>query len=111
MCLAIRNLLRSALICSFLATFYSGNIFKANAQSELESLSLACVRGENRLTCKDAILLTDRLQLRAESRGLYSCQTRLLGLGNTLTMLTLNTYSSDFVLSALKEVNLYCEKL
>ena len=80
------------------------------AFSNLEAFSNECIRTRDELTCKRALAQSEVLQRQAAAKGNYACQSRLLGLGSDLLMISFNKGRDESVLSSLKEVELLCKK-
>ena len=80
------------------------------AFSNLEAFSNECIRTRDELTCKRALVQSEVLQRQAAAKGNYACQSRLLGLGSDLLMISFNKGRDESVFSSLKEVELLCEK-
>ena len=99
----------------FVFSFWSSNLSAAKKEglSELISLTSECRHTIQISICRQALLQTEVLQRQAESNGNYACQSRLLGLGAELLMLSSGGSQEGALLSVpiLKEVKIFCRGL
>ena len=94
---------------SFVGRVSSGLPQKSSLE-ELELFFNKCIRTTNPSICKIALQRSEVLQRQAAAKGNYACQSRLLGLGSDLLMISFNKGRDESVFSSLKEVELLCEK-
>ena len=76
--------------------------------SGLASLTIECRNTVQVGTCRQALFLTEVLQRQAASKGNYACQSRLLGLGADLLMISFDAVPKTSVLAILREVKTFC---
>ncbi len=60
--------------------------FSQSDQAALSELSQACFRLRERVICQKALIMAEALQVKAESKKKFACQTMALGLGSELIM-------------------------
>jgi len=82
--------------------------FEMGALSKLDSLSIECLKNTQVSNCQQALLQAEVLQRQAASDGNYACQSRLLGLGADLLMISFKAGRSGSVLKMLEEVKVFC---
>ena len=82
-----------------------------NALGELDALTTRCIKTSLHSTCRRALVLAEVLQRNAAAQGYFSCQTRLLGLGADLLMISFDGNPKEFNLAMLKEVQTFCDNL
>ena len=99
-------LISGALLC--LIQLFFSHVQARDFQLVL-SLSNECFNSRERQTCLNAIEQIEEFQLISGSQENYSCQTRLLGLESKLIMVVLNKHKNRSSLSALKEVQTFCD--
>jgi len=86
-------------------SFEQDNLF------EVSSFSLECLETGEISACQRAIHRSELLQREAASNGEYGCQSRLLGLGADLLMISFGEKRSDFALEMLEQVKMFCGDL
>ncbi len=79
-----------------------------NILSELDSFSIQCIQTGELSPCQSALSLAELLQRHAASVGNYGCQSRLLGLGADLLMISFKTRTGIVALEMLEEVQKFC---
>ncbi len=79
--------------------------------AELGFFSSKCIETSQALACQKALVYTEALQREAALNGNYACQTRLLGLGSDLLMISLQSEHSRSALRMFEEVKLHCQKV
>ncbi len=84
---------------------------KPNPFLGLTSLTIQCSHKSQVSICRKGLLLTEVLQRQAASKGNYSCQSRLLGLGTQLLLISLNPAEEVPISGILKEVGMFCGRL
>ena len=79
------------------------------ALAELTSLTLECRNTSQMSICRQALFRAEVLQHQAGSNGNYACQSRLLGLGTELLMISFDPTQDVFLSPTLKEVKMFCK--
>ena len=82
-----------------------------NVFVKLDFFSIECIKKRKRSSCQRALALSEQLQRQAAAAGIYSCQSRLLGLGADLVMTSFKFERSSSALALLREVKKFCSSL
>ena len=77
---------------------------KKDGLSDLTSLTVECTNTGQISICRRALFRTEVLQRQAGSNGNYACQSRLLGLGAELLIISFDSKQEVFLPPMLKEV-------
>ena len=79
-----------------------------DAISKLGALSTECFSDSQLSACQRALSLAEVLQRKASFKGNYACQSRLLGLGADLLMISFNEGRGGSAFEMLEEVHMFC---
>ena len=81
------------------------------ALSNLMPLTITCVDSNQISDCQLALFHAEVLQRQAASLGEYACQSRLLGLGSELLMVSFKNGRDKSALAMLEDVKIFCKGL
>ncbi len=81
------------------------------ALSELDSLSIKCLKTRDRSICRRALFHAEVLQHQAALHGNYACQSRLLGLEADLLMISFKNVRRESLMAMLQASKKFCKSL
>ena len=102
----LSTMLFFGLVCRLSNSF----AMERTALSELDFLSSECIQTSSLLACQNALSRAEVLQRKAAINGNYPCQSRLLGLGADLLMISFDSSRGGSALGMLREVRRFCTK-
>ena len=80
-----------------------------NDLSDLDVLSVECINTRRSNPCRRALALSETMQRNAASQRNYGCQTRLLGLGADLILMSFDEGRRGAALATLEQVKTFCD--
>ncbi len=86
----------------------SSGLPQKSSLADLELYSNKCIRTTNPSICKLALERSEVLQRQAAGQGNYACQSRLLGLGADLIMISFKEEREESIFAMMKEVKQFC---
>ena len=84
---------------------------EVDAISKLGALSTQCFSESQLSACQRALTLAEVLQRKAAFKGSYACQSRLLGLGADLLMISFDEGRGGSSFEMLEKVQMLCSDL
>jgi len=108
LCIGKNKWLLSIMLFFALGLTASNGLAEKSAFADLELFSNECIRTSDPSVCKRALARSEVLQRQAAEQGNYACQSRLLGLGADLLMISFGTSRDESIRAIMKEMKNFC---